>query len=290
MFTIVAVLFGAAMGSFAGAQVWRLRAQQLAADKASGEKVDKKEFSRLQSLLGRKLKDDRSQCLSCGYRLRWYDMLPIVSWLTLRGKCRQCKQRIGWAELLLEVSLAALFGLSVALWPGSLTDPLEVAKLATWLVALVALAINFVYDARWSLLDARLNWLLIGCGAVYGAISVIQAPDMVSALILLVGSVAVLGGLYGILHLVSGGRWVGNGDIYLGAGLGLFLLDWKVAIVALFAANLIGTLVIAPGLASGALKRGSQVPFGPFLIAGGLVAWFVGAAVVDWYMSLLMFV
>ena len=278
---------GIVLGSFAGAQVWRLRARQLVADKKMGEKVDTKELARLKPLLGKKLQDDRSQCLSCGHTLRWYDLLPIVSWISLRGKCRYCTQPIGWTEFLLELTLGLTFALSVLLWPASLFEPLELIKLGLWLVALVALAINFVYDARWMLLVPALNWLLIGCGIVFSIITVLQSPDVMSATWSLLGAVLILGGLYAMLWVVSRGRWVGDGDMYIGTGLALFLGDWKLAFVALFMANVIGTLVVAPGLLSGKLARGSQVPFGPLLIIGGVLTWFLGDAIINWYQSLL---
>lgn len=281
-------VFGAAFGSFAGAQVWRLRAQQLVADKAAGESVDSAELKRLKPLLGKRVRDDRSRCLSCGHALAWYELLPVVSWLALRGRCRSCAQPIGWVELLLELSMAMLFGMSFLLWPGGVTDLLEVVKLLLWLVALVALAINFVYDARWFLLVPGLNWLLIGCGAVFAGISVYQAPDSLAALGSTLGGVAILGGLYAILWAVSRGKWVGEGDMYLGAGLALFLGDWLVAFVALFAANLVGTLAVAPQIVRGKMKRGAHVPFGPLLIIGSLLAWFFGAEIIMWYQSLLM--
>ena len=280
---------GIVLGSFAGAQVWRLRARQLAYDKKAGEKVDPKEFKRLKPLLGKKAKDDRSRCLSCGHELKWYDLVPVISWLGLGGKCRYCKKPIGWSEILLEIGLGSLFVLSFVFWPGSLAEPLEIAKLIVWLVALVALAINFVYDARWLLLVPALNWLVIACGLAYAVISIIQSADVTVAIWSALGAVLILGGLYGLLWLLSRGRWVGEGDMYIGAGLGLFLGDWKLGFVALFAANLIGTIVVLPGLVTGRMGRGSQVPFGPLLIAGGIFTWFIGETVVNWYQSLLFF-
>lgn len=282
-------LAGATLGSFAGAQVWRLRARQLAAEKQAGEKVDQKEFKRLKPLLEKRVKDDRSRCLSCGHKLRWYDLAPVISWLSLRGRCRYCRASIGWWEILLEVGLGSLFVLSYIFWPGSLANPLELVKFVAWLIALVAMAVNFVYDARWLLLVPILNWLLIGLGLLYATISALQSADPVGVALSTIGAVLLLGGLYWLLWLVSRGRWVGEGDMYIGAGLALFLGGWQLGFVALFAANLIGTVLIAPGLFSGKIGKGSQVPFGPLLIAGGVLTWFVGDAVVRWYQSLLFF-
>lgn len=80
--TMLAVL-GAALGSFAGAQVWRLRARQLIQDQADGEVVDARESSRLRPLK-RDVHHDRSECLGCHHQLAWYDLLPIISWLLLQ--------------------------------------------------------------------------------------------------------------------------------------------------------------------------------------------------------------
>ena len=83
-------LLGLCFGSFAGATVWRLRARQLVADRASGEDVDSKELKKLLPLTKVSFAKDRSKCLHCGYELRWYDLIPLVSWVSLKGRCRQC--------------------------------------------------------------------------------------------------------------------------------------------------------------------------------------------------------
>lgn len=290
IFVIIGLaLLGACMGSFAGAQVWRFRARHVDEDRKAGEAYDKAERKQLAPLLGKSVKHDRSQCLSCGHQLRWFDLLPLASWLLLRGKCRYCRQPIGWTEFALEVSLAALYVAMYIFWPGSLAEPLELVKFSVWLIALVPLAINFVYDVRWMVLISYCNWLVIGCGAIFATATVLQAADWVASLLAVVGSVAVLGGLYGVLWLVSRGKWIGDGDIYIGVGLGLLLSDWRLAIVGLFLANFIGTLLVLPGMASGKLERKSRIPFGPLLIAGGLLAWFIGLPVVESYQSLLMY-
>ncbi|NCU38914.1 hypothetical protein EOL96_07750, partial [Candidatus Saccharibacteria bacterium] len=79
---LVLAVFGLLAGSFAGAQTWRLRWAQLKADKVEGEPYDKKEYKRLQQLDHRNGRHDRSKCLACGEQLRWYDLLPLVSWLS----------------------------------------------------------------------------------------------------------------------------------------------------------------------------------------------------------------
>lgn len=91
-----------------------------------------------------------------------------------------------------------------------------------------------------------------------------------------------------MLYVISQERWVGLGDVYLGIALGLLLADWQLALVALFLANLIGSLVVLPGLMLGRLGRKAQVPFGPLLIVGATIAMLVGEQMIDWYIGLLL--
>jgi len=281
------VLIGACLGSFAGATVWRLRAKQLAYDKEHKEPYDKKEYSRLKKLLGKKTSEDRSQCLECGYALKWYDLIPIVSWLTLKGKCRNCKHPIGWFEPLMEVGMVAFFVLSYIFWPGGIQSGLEIVHFALWLVAGVAMAILFAYDAKWFLLpDSAVIALAIAGLAMVGVIAA-ENQSIAGTLLNAIGAIAVLGGLYGVLYAVSGGRWVGFGDVKLGFALGLLLGDWKLAAVALFLANFIGCLIVIPPLLTKKLKPGSHIPFGPLLIAGAVLAWFIGGFIVNWYLGII---
>ena len=277
------VLFGLVLGSFAGAMVWRLRARQLVADKKEGEPVDAAEYARLKKLSHVKTSQDRSHCLSCGYELRWYDLIPLVSWLALRGRCRHCRKPIGYMEPLIELGTALLFVLSYAFWPVPLDNPLAIAGIALWLVAGVGLAILFAYDAKWFLLPDQISFLVIGLGLVSATLVVIGNTNPIGAILNVVGSVGVLSGIYFLLYLVSKGRWIGFGDIKLGLGLGLLLADWQLAFIALFLANLIGCLIVIPLMAVGKLKRDSHVPFGPLLIIGMIIAKFVGPAVIGFY-------
>ena len=283
---IILGLFGLLFGSFAGATVWRLRARQLAEDKAQGEHVEEKEFLQLKPLNeGTYTSKDRSRCLHCGHQLAWYDLLPLVSWVSLRGKCRYCHKSIGWFEPLMEVAMASFFVVSYLVWPEALQG-WEVLRFALWLLIGVGLLILFAYDQKWFLLPDVVTFPLIGLASGMALIQVAQAPNHLTAVWSVAGAVAILSGLYLLLWWVSRGRWVGFGDVKLGLVLALVLGDWVLAFVALFAANLIGCLVIIPGLVSKRLERTSRVPFGPFLILGMVVAFFVGQPVIDWYTTL----
>ena len=283
------VLVGLCMGSFAGAQTWRLRAHQLKADKKAGEQVNKKEYERLKPLADTKVSKDHSRCLHCGYALRWYDLIPVVSWLSLGGKCRQCRKPIGTFELAIELSMAAFFVLSYLLWPYTLDTWQTISTFILWLVAGVGLGILFAYDAKWFLLPDIANFVVIGAGALVSLLSIIFAADPLTQFLNVIFSVFILSGLYWVLYIISKKQWIGFGDVKLGLGLALLLADWRLALIALFAANLIGTLAVLPGLFIGKLKGRSHVPFGPFLILGTVVAQFAGIALIGYYTSTLLY-
>ncbi len=279
------VLTGLIFGSFGGATVWRLRARQLKEDLAEGEEVDKKEYAQLKQLTQTNARSDRSQCLHCHHTLAWYDLIPLVSWLQLRGKCRYCGHQIGWLEPLMELGTVVLFVGSYTFWPYELTAPLFIVQFILWLVACVMLAILFAYDAKWFLLPNRVVFPLIGVAAAFALLRVVSASDPVAALASVVGACLVLGGIYFVLYAFSRGAWVGFGDVKLGVALGLLIADWQVAFLALFLANLIGCIIVAPALLSKKVTRASHIPFGPMLVAGWLIAGLFGRSLVDWYLG-----
>lgn len=282
------VLLGLTFGSFAGATVWRLRARQLVEDKAEGEEYDEKQYKRLVMLTKHKGTKDRSRCLSCSHQLAWYDLLPLVSWASTGGRCRYCRRPIGLFEPLIELSTAALFVASYSLWPGGVVTILDIVQFGLWLVAGVMMVILFVYDLKWFLLPWQVMFSLIAVSAAEAVLTVVEAPDTGTAILSLLGAVAILSGLYFVLHKISNGTWIGFGDVYLGLALALLLADWQLAFVTLFAANLIGCILVIPGLMTGKLSRTTPVPFGPMMIAGFLLAFFYGQPLIAWYSSLVI--
>ena len=282
------VLFGLCLGSFAGASVWRLRARQLEEDKAAGEEVDAREYKQLKHLHRINKAKDSSRCLHCGHALAWYDLLPLVSWLSLRGKCRYCRASIGRFEPLMELGVAAFFVLSFIFWPFELVAPLEIAQFVVWLLAGVGLAILFVYDLKWFLLPNVVMFSVIGLSAASASLVLLQAPDIIGTLINILTSIFILSGVYLLIYIVSKGQWIGFGDIKLGLALALLLADWRLAFLALFAANLIGCLIVIPGMVAGKITRTTRIPFGPLLIVGMMVSFFAGRLIIDMYFSSLM--
>lgn len=282
-------ILGAIFGSFSGAQIWRLRARQLIEDQKAGEKVDAKELGRLKLLGGKKGARDRSRCLSCGHVLAWYDLVPFFSWICLLGKCRYCGRFIGWTEIVLEIGLAVLFALSLIFWPYPLASILHILLLIIWLAALVLLSILFVYDLKWFILPDIITIPFIILGLVFAAIQLILSRSLVADAVSLVTAICILSGLYLLLYMYSKMRfgedktWVGFGDIKLGLGLALFVGHWLLAFAVLFAANLLGTLLVLPSMLRGKLDAGSRIPFGPLLITGFVLVWLAREQVLSWF-------
>lgn len=284
LFSVLAVL-GLCAGSFAGATVWRLRAKQLVEDKSEGEGVDEREYDTLLPLTKTTVKTDRSRCLHCGHTLEWYDLLPLASWLSTGGKCRYCHERIGWFEPLMELGMAALFVMSFWLWPYAIQTPIEIGLFSLWLIAAILLIILFAYDLKWFLLPNRVMFPLIFVAVILAAVQIILSPDWVTTLISALIGVFILSGLYFALWLLSKGEWIGFGDVKLGLALALILVDWQLAFLALFAANLFGMAIVLPGMLTGKITRSTRVPFGPLLIVGALFSLFFGHAIIRWYVS-----
>ena len=280
---LILILVGLCLGSFAGASVWRLRARQLMQDKKDGEDIDDDEYKRLKKLTKKSISNDRSQCLDCGYTLKWYDLIPLFSWLFIGGKCRKCRSKIGWMEPLIEIGVATFFVLSYIFWPYPLTNFIEITRLILWLLAGVGLAILFVYDKKWFFLPNQINFMIIGLGVINSILLILVSTDKLGTSLGIIGSASILSGLYLILYLISHGRWIGFGDIKLGLGLALLLADFKLAFIALFAANLVGCIIILPSLITKKLKRNSHIPFGPLLIIGYIIAGLVGDYLINMY-------
>jgi len=283
----ILITTGLCFGSFVGALTWRLRARQLVQDKSEKEYYDKNEYRKLNKLTKFDMFNDRSQCLHCDYQLKWYDLVPLFSWLSLRGKCRSCRQKIGNFEPIIELSMMTFFVISYAFWPYELNSTLDIARFTLWIISGVIFGILASYDAKWFLLPDKFNYYLISLGVVISGLVLYSSQNIPESIFSIAGSVLILSGFYLLLYIVSKGKWIGFGDVKLGLGLALVLADWRLAFIALFAANMVGTLLVIPGMITGKIKRTQHVPFGPFLIIGTIIAQISGIYIIDMYMSIL---
>lgn len=283
-------LIGAIFGSYAVATVWRLRSRELSTAKlADLSTADQKEH---QQLIKRARLDkvtiatDHSRCLHCQHRLAWFDLIPIVSWLSLKGRCRYCDKSIGWTEFLAEVVLGGLFAMSYVVYQGNWLE------LVIWLALLVVLTVLFIYDAKWQLLPTKILWVAIGLAMMLAVVNVTnQVQTGVNFKILIIhylGAVSLLSGLYWLLAMISRESWVGMGDAYVGSVVALVLGNFWLASVALFLANLSGCILVAiKAILSKKSIRRMRIAFGPMFIGALMVVYFLKAVIfqkISWMM------
>jgi prepilin signal peptidase PulO-like enzyme (type II secretory pathway) len=273
MIIVILVVLGLALGSFANALVWRVHEQE--AEKGK-KKSDKKYLKRLSVASG------RSMCPACRHELAGKDLIPLFSWLSLRGKCRYCGKPIAVQYPLVELATALLFVASYIWWPVAF-DTAQTVIFVLWLALLTGLLALLVYDLRWSLLPNRFIYPLGFIAAAGAVISMATAQKPLTALLNVILAVVVGGGIFYVLFQVSAGKWIGGGDVKLGWLLGLVVATPARSLLFIFLAALLGSAVSLPLLATHRLKRTSTIPFGPFLIVGVIIVQLFGHAILAWY-------
>lgn len=260
---ILVMLLGAGLlfGSFVNALVWRLHAK-------------------------RNWLTERSECSHCHHVLGPLDLVPLFSWIYLRGKCRYCGKRIEdspWVE----ATTALFFALSYLAWPVELQG-VGLYQFSFWLLFIVLFMALAVYDLRWFLLPNNLVFPLAAAVLLY----ILGLPlffhyewrVVIDALL----GAGLLSGLFYLLFQMSKGQWIGGGDVKLAIALGLLAGDPLRSLLLLFVASFLGTLTALPQLATKkrqALKL--KLPFGPFLLAATVVVVFFGAPIIAWYVTTL---
>jgi len=219
---------------------------------------------------GRSLWGPRSACPTCDATIAWHDNIPLLSFAILRGRCRACASRIAWRYPIVEIVTAALF---LAAYRRFGLEP-EFFVAAVLLAALVAVT---GIDLDLQLIPDRITLP----GIVTGVVANVAVPgrSWVDSLL----GIALGGGIFFVIILASGGG-MGGGDMKLGAMLGAFL-GWKVTLVAIFLAVVLGGVSAVAVLALGHKGRKDPIPFGPFLAVGGAVALFWGPKLLTWYMD-----
>jgi prepilin signal peptidase PulO-like enzyme (type II secretory pathway) len=272
MIFILAVV-GLCLGSFVNALVWRLHKQAGEIDK---KKPDKKYLAQLSIIKG------RSMCPHCKHELATKDLLPVLSWLSLKGKCRYCGKPISVQYPLVELTTALLFVASYIWWPVALHGT-QTAIFIIWLALLVGLIALLVCDLRWLLLPNRIIYPLSLIAAAQAVITIAAANRPAIALLNTLLAVAAGGGIFYVLFQVSNGKWIGGGDVKLGWLLGLMMATPARSLLFIFIAAVGGSLISLPLLASGRLKRTSTIPFGPFLIVGAIIVQLFGTDILHWY-------
>ncbi|MDF1535211.1 MAG: prepilin peptidase [bacterium] len=248
---ILAFAIGLAMGSFGNVVIYRLP-------------------------LGRSVVFPGSRCPACGTAIRWYDNVPLLSYLILRGRCRSCREGISWRYPGVEALTGLLFAGVVARFGiGPMTIPL---LLFAW-----ALVVITVID-----LDHRIIPDAISLPGTVAGLAVSFLPGTPRPLDALIGCAAGAGFLFFVLYAyekIMGDEGMGMGDVKLMAMIGAFL-GWQALPVTVMVSSLTGSLTgVGFALAKGEPVRKFPVPFGPFLALGAIVHMFFGVEILLWYLG-----
>jgi prepilin signal peptidase PulO-like enzyme (type II secretory pathway) len=212
------------------------------------------------------------------------DLIPIISWLLLRGKCRYCGARIPDSPIV-EVVSAVVFGVSYLAWPYGFHG-LGLFQFILWLVFLVGFVALAVYDLRWYLLPNKVTFPM----AILAVVQVIVAAawqQSFNTLWMPLAGAAVIFGLFWVLFQVSQGNWIGGGDVKLGIALGLLAGTPLRALVVIFFASLIGTVISVPQLVRGREGLMRRIPFGPSLLLATVIVVLWGSSITAWYQGLI---
>lgn len=217
----------------------------------------------------------RSACRHCGHVLRWYENIPVCSYLALRGRCSACATPISPRYPLVELLTAAL-----SVWVASQSSfgwPLAFGLLLTWLL----IAMSFIDLDHYLLLD-DLTYSLLWTGLL---LSVLGGPISPSSAILgaLCGYLS-LWSLAALFKLLTGKDGMGGGDFKLLAALGAWLGASQLPLVVLLASLSGLAIVLVASLLQRRLVR--QIPFGPSLALAGFLCWLYGDALISWYLRL----
>lgn len=259
MILLSLILLGLVLGSFVNAFVWRVR--------------KKKDWIR-----------DRSECTHCHHVLGPLDLVPVISWISLKGKCRYCGKKIEDSPLT-ELALPLLFAVSYLSWPYALHG-VGLITFGFWLVFLLGFTILAVYDFRWYLLPNKIVFPLI----ILGIVQIMTVATYDHNWGVLYGAAMgalVVGGTFYLLFVLSNGTWIGGGDVKLGIVLGMLAGGVLEGFLVLFVASLGGMLAALPLIVQGKAHRKTQLPFGPFLMLGLIVVVLYGDALLGWYTGLL---
>ena len=251
MIYLFIILLGLVFGSFASVVIHRLHTQDS------------------HGIMG------RSFCPRCAKQLAIRDLVPLFSYLINRFKCRFCKQPIAFRYPLLELGMAAIFFLTASLvGTGDVT-----ATVFYLFVAFVFIVLTF-YDFLFQEIPDQISLPAIFIAILYALLN-----NVYSVTDLAIG-VAIPVAFFGALHFGSKGRWLGGGDIRIGALMGA-LLGYPMILTGLFLGYLFGSFYSIVGVVFKKFNRQSQIPFAPFLLLGTYVAMFWGQAILDWYFALL---
>lgn len=251
VFTVYAFLVGACVGSFLNVVIYRLPA-------------------------GESLSLPPSHCYTCQQPIAWYDNIPMLSWLVLRGRCRCAQVPISPRYPLIELGTALLW--AALTWRYGV-QPLTAVYL---LLSAVLVAIAFI-DLDEMIIPDVMTYPGMALGVALAGLGVLPI-GLVASLAGLGAGFLILGSVYYGSILALGQEGMGLGDVKYLMMVGAFL-GWEQALLLVVLAAALGTVILVPMLALGIIERGKPFPFGPFLVLGTLACLFGGREFLDWYLA-----
>ncbi len=242
-------IFGLAIGSFLNAAVYRME-------------------------VGGSIVTQRSRCPKCGHILSWYELFPLLSFAFQWGKCRVCKKPISWQYPIVELSVALLFS-----WIFYLTPQPHPFYIAYLFVVSAGLAVIFIFDLKHYIIPNKVLYPLIAIAVLYNIVTYGFSIEFAYHVL----AASMVSGFFLAMYLASKGTWIGFGDVKFALFMGMFLAPWSV-LVALFVSYFIGALVGGVVLLLKKKSLQSEIPFGPFLVAGTFIGFAYGEALINWYL------
>ncbi len=264
----VAGAFGLLIGSFLNVVIYRLPKmleRQWAAECADLQGKPAEEAPPFN------LATPRSRCQTCGHSIRWYENIPVASYLALKGSCSACKAAISMRYPLVEMATGVLFAWCAWRWGISLTA-LAWCGFSATLVALTLI------DWDTTLLPDDLTLPLLWAGLIASALRITDVPLAHSVWGAVAGYMS-LWLVYQAFKLLTGKEGMGYGDFKLFAALGAWF-GWQALVPIILMASVIGAVIGIGMKFASSLREGGYVPFGPFLALAGLTAMIFGPSAI----------
>lgn len=263
--SLIGVL-GLLIGSFLNVVVYRLPKMMERGWEAECAELSGKELPTAEPF---NLMVPRSRCPHCGHQIRWFENIPVASYLALGGKCSQCKAGISVRYPLVELATGALFFFCAWQWGATTTG-------AVWCVFSAILLALALIDWDTTLLPDDLTLPLLWLGLISAALQWIPVT-LQSSLWGAVAGYMSLWLVYWAFKLVTGKEGMGFGDFKLFAVLGAWF-GWQTLIPMILMASVIGAIIGIAMKINSKLREGGYVPFGPFLAGAGFSALIFGPA------------
>ncbi len=232
-----------------------------------------------------------SRCDHCKHPLKWFDKIPLLSYLMLRGRCRYCHKKITVSHWFMELLFGALFawwGVAIIFFLHLTQEPFVYLQPLFWLVVGLILVLILVIDYKKYIIPDELVVILTVLAFTYRitlvAFNIMQPMDLLTMTVAAFGASGFFLILYLSTILLTKKAGIGEGDIKLIFPLTL-LVGWPAVIILIFTAFVIGAIVGIGLVVAGKKKMQHALPFGPFLILGTLLALLWGNEIVSWYLS-----